>query len=65
MTTRCTSSCFPPSLGRAEIAVEPVSAGSGVIVKRIQTEKEKPGGDIIWGVSRSLRSWRDVQQFRF
>ena len=36
------------------IAVEPVSAGSGVILKRIQTEKERPGGDIIWGVSRSL-----------
>ena len=36
------------------IAVEPVSAGSGVIVKRIQTEKDRPGGDIIWGVSRSL-----------
>src|SRR5690349_9688715 len=36
------------------IAVEPVSAGSGVIIKRIQTEKERPGGDIIWGVSRSL-----------
>ena len=36
------------------IAVEPVSAGSGVVVKRIQTEKDRPGGDIIWGVSRSL-----------
>ena len=36
------------------ITVEPVSAGSGVIVKRIQTEKDRPGGDIIWGVSRSL-----------
>ena len=36
------------------IAVEPVSAGSGVIIKRIQTEKDRPGGDIIWGVSRSL-----------
>ena len=31
------------------ITVEPVSAGSGVIVKRIQTEKDRPGGDIIWG----------------
>jgi iron(III) transport system substrate-binding protein len=31
-----------------------VSAGSGVVVKRIQTEKDRPGGDIIWGVSRSL-----------
>ena len=36
------------------IAVEPISAGSGVIIKRIQTEKDRPGGDIIWGVSRSL-----------
>jgi iron(III) transport system substrate-binding protein len=36
------------------IAVEPVSAGSGVVVKRIQSEKDRPGGDIIWGVSRSL-----------
>jgi iron(III) transport system substrate-binding protein len=36
------------------IAVEPVSAGSGVVIKRIQTEKDRPGGDIIWGVSRSL-----------
>lgn len=36
------------------IEVEPVSAGSGVVVKRIQTEKDRPGGDIIWGVSRSL-----------
>ncbi|MBI3372113.1 MAG: extracellular solute-binding protein [Betaproteobacteria bacterium] len=36
------------------IAVEPVTAGSGVVVKRIQTEKDRPGGDIVWGVSRSL-----------
>jgi iron(III) transport system substrate-binding protein len=36
------------------IAVEPVAAGSGVIIKRIQTEKDRPGGDLIWGVSRSL-----------
>ena len=36
------------------IAVEPISAGSGVLIKRIQTEKERPGGDILWGVSRSL-----------
>ena len=26
------------------ISVEPVSAGSGVVVKRIQTEKDRPGG---------------------
>jgi iron(III) transport system substrate-binding protein len=36
------------------IQVEPVTAGSGVIVRRIQAEKERPLGDIIWGVSRSL-----------
>ena len=36
------------------IEVEPVSAGSGVLVKRLQAEKERPLGDIIWGVSRSL-----------
>jgi iron(III) transport system substrate-binding protein len=36
------------------IQVEPVTAGSGVIVRRIQAEKEWPLGDIIWGVSRSL-----------
>ena len=26
------------------IEVEPVSAGSGVVIKRIQTEKDRPGG---------------------
>lgn len=36
------------------IQVDLVSAGSGVIVKRIQAEKDRPQGDIIWGVSRSL-----------
>jgi iron(III) transport system substrate-binding protein len=36
------------------IQVEPVTAGSGVIVRRIQAEKARPLGDIIWGVSRSL-----------
>jgi iron(III) transport system substrate-binding protein len=36
------------------IAVEPISAGSGVVMRRIQTEKDRPGGDIVWGVSRSL-----------
>lgn len=36
------------------IQVEMVSAGSGVVVKRIQSEKDRPQGDIIWGVSRSL-----------
>ena len=36
------------------VQVDLVSAGSGVIVKRIQAEKDRPQGDIIWGVSRSL-----------
>jgi iron(III) transport system substrate-binding protein len=36
------------------VQVDMVSAGSGVIVKRIQAEKDRPQGDIIWGVSRSL-----------
>jgi iron(III) transport system substrate-binding protein len=45
---------FPAFTKETGIVVEPVSAGSGVVVKRIQTEKDRPGGDIIWGVSRSL-----------
>jgi iron(III) transport system substrate-binding protein len=36
------------------IAVQPVEAGSGVLVKRMFSEKERPQGDIIWGVSRSI-----------
>ena len=36
------------------VQVEPISTGSGVLMKRIQAEKERPQGDIIWGVSRSL-----------
>src|SRR5471030_2704610 len=36
------------------IAVQPVEAGSGVLVKRMNSEKERPQGDVIWGVSRSL-----------
>src|SRR3954469_13928264 len=36
------------------IAVEPVVAGSGVVIRRLQAEKARPLGDIIWGVSRSL-----------
>ncbi|SEE90871.1 iron(III) transport system substrate-binding protein [Rhizobiales bacterium GAS191] len=36
------------------IKVESVSTGSGVLMKRIQAEKDNPQGDIIWGVSRSL-----------
>jgi iron(III) transport system substrate-binding protein len=36
------------------IQVESVSTGSGVLFKRIQAEKDRPQGDIIWGVARSL-----------
>jgi iron(III) transport system substrate-binding protein len=36
------------------IAVEPVSAGSGVVMRRLQAEKARPLADIVWGVSRSL-----------
>ena len=46
-----TSAAFGKETG---IQVELISAGSGVVVKRIQSEKERPQGDIIWGVSRSL-----------
>jgi iron(III) transport system substrate-binding protein len=35
-------------------AVDVVSAGSGVIIKRVETEKDRPQGDLIWGISRSL-----------
>ena len=36
------------------IVVEPVSAGSGVVMRRLQAEKARPLADIVWGVSRSL-----------
>lgn len=36
------------------IQVEPVAAGSGVLMRRLQSEKARPQGDIVWGVSRSL-----------
>ena len=36
------------------IEVEPVAAGSGVLARRLQAEKGRPLGDIIWGISRSL-----------
>src|SRR6476660_5873610 len=36
------------------IEVEPVAAGSGVLVRRMQAEKARPLGDIVWGISRSL-----------
>ncbi len=33
------------------IAVQSVTAGSGVLLKRIAAEKERPLGDVLWGVS--------------
>jgi iron(III) transport system substrate-binding protein len=36
------------------IEVEPVEAGSGVVFRRITSERERPLGDIVWGVSRTL-----------
>ena len=35
------------------IEIEQVEAGSGVIFRRIQSERERPLGDIVWGVSRT------------
>jgi iron(III) transport system substrate-binding protein len=37
-----------------DIDVEPVEAGSGVLFRRITSERERPLGDIVWGVSRTL-----------
>ena len=36
------------------VEVEQVEAGSGVILRRMASERERPLGDIIWGVSRTL-----------
>jgi iron(III) transport system substrate-binding protein len=36
------------------IEVEQVEAGSGVVFRRVNSEKERPLGDIVWGVSRTL-----------
>jgi iron(III) transport system substrate-binding protein len=36
------------------VTVEPVEAGSGVVFRRIASERERPLGDIVWGVSRAL-----------
>ena len=36
------------------IEVEQVEAGSGVVFRRIASERERPLGDIVWGVSRTL-----------
>src|SRR5437660_768271 len=32
------------------IEVEPVEAGSGVVFRRMASERERPLGDIVWGV---------------
>lgn len=37
-----------------KIEVEPVEAGSGVVFRRIASERERPLADIVWGVSRTL-----------
>ena len=36
------------------IEVEQVEAGSGVVFRRVTSEQERPLGDIVWGVSRTL-----------
>jgi len=36
------------------IDIEPVEAGSGVLFRRLASERERPLGDIVWGVSRTL-----------
>src|ERR1041384_3245125 len=45
---------FGASTKETGIVVEPVSAGSGVVMRRLQAEKARPLADIVWGVSRSL-----------
>lgn len=44
------------------IQADVVSAGSGVVIKRVETEKDRPQGDIVWGISRSLLQ-SNVQYF--
>jgi iron(III) transport system substrate-binding protein len=36
------------------IEVEPVSAGSGVVMNRLRAEKDRPRGDVVWGINRTL-----------
>ncbi len=36
------------------IAVQSVTAGSGVLLKRMAAEKDRPLGDILWGVSTTI-----------
>src|ERR1700731_3994795 len=35
-------------------AVDGIEAGSGVLFRRIASEREHPLGDVVWGVSRTL-----------
>ena len=44
------------------VQADVVSAGSGVVIKRVETEKDRPQGDIVWGISRSLLQ-TNVQYF--
>lgn len=44
------------------VQADVVSAGSGVVIKRVETEKDRPQGDIVWGISRSLLQ-SNVQYF--
>ena len=45
---------FPVFEKETGMGVQAVTAGSGVITKRLAAEKERPQGDVIWGISRSL-----------
>lgn len=36
------------------ITVQTVTAGSGVLLKRIAAEKDRPQGDVLWGVSTAI-----------
>ena len=36
------------------IAVQSVTAGSGVLLKRMAAEKDRPLGDVLWGVSTAI-----------
>lgn len=45
---------FPAFQKETGIEVQLVSAGSGVLLKRVTTEKDRPQGDVVWGLSRQL-----------
>src|SRR5262245_55154629 len=47
--------CVCDALRReSKIEVEPVEAGAGVLFRRMASAKERPLGDIVWGVRRTL-----------